>query len=88
MKTERVFLKAGCLYKHHDREGKVIECIGLITDDKYSPYTALVRSTITGWTMIIHGVNQYEDGSIDWDFSTNGYWTDRDEQGILHQRWV
>lgn len=27
-----------------------------------------------GWTLIAHGVCQYEDGTIEWDYSTNGHW--------------
>lgn len=53
----------------------VLECLRIIPDSVYSPYTAIVRSTITGWTMIVDGTNVYEDGSIDWDFSTNGYFS-------------
>lgn len=26
-----------------------------------------------GWTLIAHGVHFYEDGTIDWDYSTGGY---------------
>ena len=75
MKSVRVMLEVGSLYKLHDRDGYVLECLRVMSDDYYSPYSARVRSTITGWTMDIHGVNMYEDGSIDWDFSTNGYFT-------------
>lgn len=82
MKSERVHLKVGSLYRLHDRDGYVLECLRLIPDDSYSPYTAKVRSTVTGWTMTIHGVNQYEDGSIDWDFSTHGIFTEKHEDGL------
>lgn len=79
MKSERSLLKVGELYELHtgvpDHKGQVLECLRILTDDYYSPYSALVRSTITGWTMMVHGTNIYEDGSIDWDFSTNGYFS-------------
>lgn len=81
-RSERAMLKVGSLYKLHDREGLVLEVFRLVPD-QYSEYTAMVRSTITGWTMIVHGTNMYEDGSIDWDFSTGGHWTDKDENGNL-----
>lgn len=84
-KSERVMLKVGSLYKLHDRDGYVLEVIRTLPDDGYSPFSALVRSTVTGWTMKVHGVNQYEDGSIDWDYSTEGIFTRVDEQGVLHQ---
>ena len=79
MKSERALLKVGELYELHtdcqDHKGNVLECLRILTDDYYSPYSAVVRSTITGWTMMVHGTNIYEDGTIDWDFSTNGYFS-------------
>ena len=89
MKSTQGFLNVGSLYKLHDkRDGhneKCLECIRLVKDDPYSPYSAIVRSTKTGWTMRVHGTNIYDDGSIDWDFSTNGMWTEMDSDGCLHQ---
>ena len=29
----------------------------------------------TGWEMVVHGLGQYDDGKIDWDFSTGGFWS-------------
>ena len=84
MKSERVYLKIGSLYKLHDRGEKVLECIRTVPDDGYSPYTAVVRSTITGWTMKVHGTNMYEDGSIDWDYSTDGMFTEK-RDGVYYQ---
>ena len=86
MKSIRGGLEVGSLYRLHDREDCCLECIRVIHDDCYSKHSALVRSTITGWTMVVHGTNIYEDGSIDWDFSTNGHWTDKDELDMLHER--
>ena len=90
MDSKRALLKVGSLYKLHDRDGYVLEVLRNISDDPYSAYTSRVRSTITGWTMTIHGVNQYEDGSIDWDFSTDGFFTEVDSNGVFHQkeRWA
>lgn len=90
MKSIPGFLEVGSLYKLHDLRGvhdqeKCLECIRLITDDCYSRYSAVIRSTKTGWTIMVHGTNIYEDGSIDWDFSTNGMWTRKDSDGCLHQ---
>lgn len=36
--------------------------------------TAIVRHTISGWTLTAHDIRQYEDGSIEWDYSTDGHW--------------
>lgn len=27
-----------------------------------------------GWTLEAHGVRQYSDGTIEWDYSTGGHW--------------
>ncbi|WP_050699009.1 hypothetical protein [Anaeromassilibacillus senegalensis] len=27
-----------------------------------------------GWTLKAHGVRQYPDGTIEWDYSTGGHW--------------
>ena len=83
MKSIRGYLNVGSLYKLHDHDEYCIECIRRITDDPYSSYSAYVRSTKTGWTMIVHGTNIYDDGSIDWDFSTNGFFTDKRSDGVL-----
>ena len=29
------------------------------------------------WTLEAHIITQYEDGSIEWDFSSGGYWANR-----------
>lgn len=83
------FLEVGSLYKLHtqreDHQAMVLECIRIYMDDPYSRYSALVRSIKTGWTMVVHGTNIYDDGSIDWDFSTNGRFTEKDSNGCLHQ---
>ena len=87
MKSIRGYLDVGSLYKLHDHDGeRCIECIRQITDDPYSRHSAYVRSTKTGWTMLVHGTNIYEDGSIEWDFSTNGHWTDKRADGVLVER--
>ena len=85
MESERGMLKVGSLYKLHDHDGYVLECIRVITDSYYSPYCARLRSTITGWTIYCMGINIYEDGSIDWDFSINGMFTERKDDGRLYQ---
>lgn len=29
-----------------------------------------------GWSLIAHNIYQYEDGRIEWDYSTDGYFTE------------
>lgn len=68
-------LEVGKLYNLVGHEEKNLLVLSLLYDDYYSNYSARVRSMSTGWTMDIHGTNVYPDGSIDWDYSTNGYYT-------------
>lgn len=75
----RGMLTVGSLYELHtsnpNHKGQVLECLRLLPDDCYSPFSAVLRSVKTGWTMMVHGTNVYDDGTIDWDFSTNGYFS-------------
>lgn len=36
------------------------------------PEIATMRNTKSGWQFIAHGIGIYEDGRIDWDYSTGG----------------
>lgn len=35
---------------------------------------AITQNLVSGWTFKAHGVGQYEDGEIDWDFSKFRMW--------------
>ena len=35
--------------------------------------TALMQNIASGWTCVAHGIVRYEDGTIEWDYSTGGY---------------
>lgn len=34
-----------------------------------------VRNMASGWTCDAHGITMYEDGSIEWDYSTGGHFS-------------
>ena len=34
--------------------------------------TALVQNDVSGWTCLAHGIRQYPDGTVEWDYSTHG----------------
>lgn len=34
---------------------------------------AIMQNILSGWTFIAKGCGVYEDGTIDWDYSTGGY---------------
>lgn len=71
MKTVNAILRPTNRYNLHESSA-VYECIEAV-EDAYSSYTYRLRQTVTGWEIVAHGVNMYGDGSIDWDFSTGGF---------------
>ena len=34
---------------------------------------AWMQNTASGWTLLAHGIVRYEDGTIEWDYSTRGH---------------
>ena len=40
---------------------------------------AVMQNLASGWTFKAHGVGQYDDGEIDWDYSTGGYFMNETE---------
>lgn len=34
---------------------------------------AWMQNTASGWTLLAHGIVRYEDGTIEWDYSTQGH---------------
>ena len=38
-------------------------------------YNAEMVNIRTGWTFTANGTGMYEDGTIDWDFSSNGHFS-------------
>lgn len=38
--------------------------------------TAQMRRTSDGWTLTAHGLIRYEDGTIEWNYSTGGRWSE------------
>ena len=74
MKSIRARLEEGKEYILHSvgsYETRFV-CIRRLPEDDYSSHNAELRNIWSGWTCSCHGVNMYEDGTIDWDFSTNG----------------
>ena len=39
----------------------------------FGEYKATLKKKKTGWTLVANGLGRYPDGSIDWDFSTEGH---------------
>lgn len=40
-------------------------------EDDWTSYT--MQNVSSGWTLIAHGIGIYEDGKIDWDWSSGGH---------------
>ena len=65
MKRERFTPKKGQMYKNEG--GGTYFCM-----DSDPNGTATMQNVLSGWTLTAHGCNIYENGKIDWDYSTNG----------------
>lgn len=65
-----VVLETGKVYRN--RGGGEFRCVtpGYLPIEKGN---ARMQNVKTGWTFLAHGVQMYEDGSIEWDYSTGGY---------------
>lgn len=48
--------------------GGTFRCVYNLEDGK-----AVMQNIRSGWTFTAHGIGIYEDGSIDWDRSSGGY---------------
>ena len=71
-RSKEWILVPGHVYRLHDS----VETYYRVTDakdpDDWSDYNCELQSVHSGWTFTAHGTKIYPDGSIEWDFSTNG----------------
>ena len=75
MDSMRAHLEEGKSYNLHTHGVCFSQylCVKRAPEDAYDRHNAILRSVFSGWEFLAHGVNMYEDGTIDWDFSTGGY---------------
>lgn len=59
-------LSVGQTYRNRNGSDYICKQVG-------SDGTILERTT-DRWTLEAHGINLYEDGTIEWDYSTGGHW--------------
>lgn len=59
----------GNLYEN--KNGAVYRCVSVCYDGDHS---AMMRRIKDGWTILCHGIQQYPDGKIEWNYSTGGHW--------------
>lgn len=58
-------LTEGCIYRN--RSGESFRCLSVTgTPDP------ILKNVKSGWTFTAHVITMYEDGSIEWDYSTSG----------------
>ena len=56
--------------EYRNQGGGVFDCIG--TADPEHADAFIMRNKASGWTFYAHGIGIYDDGSIDWDYSSGG----------------
>lgn len=55
---------------------------------------AWMQDTASGWTLLAHGIVRYENGTIEWDYSTGGHFEklrrdpDATDAAIIHHRQI
>ena len=69
-----VKLQAGKIYRN--RNGSDYLCKA--SRDKWHGWHTMERVS-DGWTLAAHGICMYEDGTIEWDYSTGGRWSSEEE---------
>lgn len=57
----------GAVYRN--RNGYEYRCKTALSD-----HSAILERVTDNWTLTAHGVQQYHDGSIEWNYSTGGHW--------------
>lgn len=68
---KRLNPEVGKIYTNHN--GADYRCEALLSDG------AIMERIKDGWTLHAHGICQYADGTIEWDYSTCGHWPRTEE---------
>lgn len=62
-------IEVGKIYQN--RNGKLYLCKNIAGEN------ATMERTTDHWTLVAHGIRLYEDGTIEWNYSTGGHWKRR-----------
>lgn len=65
---EKIVCRTGDVFEH--RSGVKFVCIA---EDLTPTNAPTLKNLSSGWTFQAHGVGRYDDRTIDWDYSTGGY---------------
>lgn len=67
MERVKLYPEVGRHYVDPRRMSRYV-CLYVDTDG-----TAILQNVASKWTFKAHGLGMYEDGSVDWDYSTGGH---------------
>lgn len=62
----------GCTYRN--RNGNEYRCTGVLESIHPSETLAYFTRVSDEWNLTAHGPQIYEDGTIEWNYSTGGHW--------------
>ena len=71
--SNKAILTVGKVYKLASTFASNYRVLRVCTDGEVS---AILQQVRTGWTFKAHGTNLYADDSIDWDYSSDGYFAE------------
>lgn len=66
----RAVLEVGKVYRLQSSFASDYKVLRICSAD---PYCAILQQVVSKWTFRANGTNLYEDGRIDWDYSSDGY---------------
>ena len=69
---------------YRSRNGNTYLCLQGGVGEPGQGMTARMERQPDGWILTAHGVAQYEDGTIEWDYSTGGNWPDGKPKNWIH----
>ena len=78
-KLRRITPEKGKIYTLHS--GGHYLCVEVLPDE--SPAGAVLHRVSDGYILNAHGLCAYQDGTIQWDYSTGGHWPDRGHTTLL-----
>lgn len=72
MEKKYIFPITGRIYRN--RNGRDYLCIQTIRHTLPDDSLAVFERITDNWHLVAHGVMQYEDGTIEWNYSSGGHW--------------
>ena len=69
---EKIVCRTGDVFEHKSG-GKYI----CVAEDLTPNNAPTLQNLLSGWTFQAHGVGRYDNNTIDWDYSTGGYFDEK-----------